>query len=217
MDYNIELWNLELLTEEPFLTLDFPESSCYNSGSSVLLDTIEIENFNASVLEISFDSIGAGFSIDGLAVSDWNEQAKASNFSSETVLIPIQFNPDQTTSSSSSLVMKLSYTAIIEDIQFPLELNLSQALFYGENCEFDYVLHTKEARLPSYEINLNGILFESVSAIKKVIVSDLSGNIVLEKRVSNSETIEYKLERNTIYLLTLVSDQEVKTHKFLIN
>jgi len=215
LDYNIELWNPELPVGQPFLTLDFPESKCYDSGSSVLMDTIEIQNLKGSTLEISFDSIGAGFSIDELSVQEWNNQNKDSNFSDEAIRIPVQFDPNLTTSDYSSLLMKLSYVTLIGDTQFPLELNQHQALFYGENCEFNFVLHAEELDEMLYKIEKGGISFSPVSAVKKVIVSDLTGNIVLEKLVSNSETIEYKFERNTIYLLTLVSNEEITTHKFL--
>lgn len=85
---------------------------------------------------------------------------------------------------------------------------------YRKNCE-DPILGFPNLGLPNYTIDREKVLFASGNYGGRLIITDVSGKRYVDADISNTKTISFNFEKNIIYLLTLVSNQEIDTRKIL--
>ena len=214
IDYTIAIWNLGSQIKGGNLV--FPESTCYSSNDIDYSDAIFFDNPDGIGLSITFSSNSHDFLINGNTIDDWNQQMGGSAITDRDFEIQITFDSEGTEGDREYNFLKMNVISDYSDLAgFMATYSQSQMLLLGANCDFN-VLSIEEFSEDNLEIFSQGVRFLNGTAYDKAVISDLAGRIFLDEEVTNSETISFNFERNTIYLLTLVRDQEIKTKKILI-
>ena len=216
IDFNIELYSAEPTSWE-FASFIFPESRSFENDDMILEDTVKFDNPEASNINVSFHSNDLSFLINEMTIEDWNAQMQENAIDDEKFNINIQFDPEvaRTNDNFSVLRMEVEYLFDLPGIG-ALSSSQSQTMMYCKSCDFDRVLNVSSNINPLFRINNDQIIFSNNSEYKQAIISDISGKIYVEASIPSSKILKYNFEKNTIYLLTLVSGQGITTRKFLI-
>lgn len=214
IDYQVEVWNL---SPDAFTPIDvtFPESRCLDENDTEIMDEIVISNPSQLELNVSFEGNDDSFLVNNLPVESWNNQVADSLINSENLVIQVRNDRENSNMEVGFSSLRMNVEVSISGEQFNLDLTQSQALLYGEDCDFE-ALSVREIMDPIVTFSSESIILSPESTFKKAIITDLSGQLILEFEVTRTRTIKHNCEKNTVYLLTLVSDQEISTTKFLI-
>ena len=220
LDYSIEIWNLPEIGEEEKTRIILPEARCYLPEEETLQDVIVVENIVPGTVEVQFFANDSGYRIDGLEVADWNTE-NASIFTNEPRLeIPVQFSPSNSISGQfASLTMTLTYNR--DDIpsnpqSSALRISQSQTMYYSDDCDFLNALGTQPKKLPEIKVELDRVSILSGSDYRTVIITDLSGKLLLREVIAEERSFAYSFKENKIYLITLFSEEESYSQKFII-
>ena len=214
IDYQVEIWNLNSTTFNT-VGIEFPDSRCYDEKDTELVDEIVFTNPSQTELRITFEGSDDSFLVNDKTPEGWNEEMSDSLITAEKFVI--ETRSDRTNEALGAGISSLRMNVISSHSGdwFTFDVTQSQTLLYGTSCDFD-ALSIDQVDNPILKIGQEGITLSSTSTYSKIIVSDLSGKAILERDLTKTKTINYNFERNTVYLLTLVSDQDMMTTKFLI-
>jgi len=213
IDYNISIINFETSLIDGFYGLTFPDSECIGIGTSVNTNFFEFEIPNNSRLSVFFDATDSSpFLINGLTILDWNQQMVNEQIEDNETTIEVQFDPNISEEDVRFNMLRVSTQ--FEFNQNPYSFNTSQSrtFFYSDRCD-DLILGFKSSNKFEVEFDRNGILSSQDRKFQKVVISDLFGRIQHESSTINDNYIEFKFQRNTIYLVTLVSNNEIVNYK----
>ncbi|WP_420317527.1 T9SS type A sorting domain-containing protein [Ekhidna sp.] len=203
--------------EEPLFSLEAPSLICLDSNQD-FNGKVTIRNPAQMSLKLNFITDLNPLMINGINVSEWNDQNKEVTFTADLVELNLEIASDDLTSLGlSSVIFSVRGTLNNEAIDY---VEYSTNTMIGVGCDENKLVSSVLDQDIFFDVNKDriGINLENLEDCK-VYLYGLDGIILkqLETKKNSKIDLPYPFEDNTVYLVSVHSKNGVITKKIVFS